>query len=63
LAVLLIKEELPTAVLAAALPLAWLVGADGLLRMKSGRLEQPLTKTAAPQIHPFTLTVPNRCGG
>jgi hypothetical protein len=62
LAVLLIKGELPAAVLAAALPLAWLAGADGLLRMKSGRLERPPTKRATPQIHTFTLTVPHRWG-
>jgi hypothetical protein len=63
LAILGIESQLPTAVPAAAPPLAWFVGADGLLGMKSGGLERPLTKTAKPrQVHPYKLTVPNRWG-
>ena len=64
LAILRIKDESATTVLATALPLAWPVGANGLLRMKPGGLERFLTKTATPQIHPSTLPVPNHwCDG
>jgi hypothetical protein len=62
-AILGIEHQHLLAVLAAALPLAQLVGADGLLRMQSGGLERPQAKTATPQVHPYRLTVLNRKGG
>ena len=57
LAILGILGKLPFAVLAPALLLARLVRTDGLFRVKSGRLELPLAKTATPQIHPFKVSV------
>src|SRR5437762_163749 len=56
LAIFLIADELALAALAAALPLAGLIRAGGLRRVKSGWLELPVAKTATPLIHPFTVT-------
>jgi hypothetical protein len=48
LTILRIEGQLPLAVLASALPLAWLVRTGDLLGVKSGRLELSLAETATP---------------
>jgi hypothetical protein len=59
LAIFRIADELPLAALAAAPLLARRIRAGGLLRVKSGWFELPLTKTAS-QVHPYRVTAISR---